>query len=153
MLRRLASLGHQTPDEQEHMSPSPGDDTPSQEAKSSGGFAGVIKGLATGKLTKSHPSLQQLSSPATLSQSPQQSQQPQPAVSESIADGRPVSHSVLRGLTPEQVALFNQLKNKNGQLNERAAAASSLRYSIADYPLHPVCLTPPHSLALLIVAA
>ncbi|KAK4148117.1 uncharacterized protein C8A04DRAFT_33627 [Dichotomopilus funicola] len=107
------------------MSPSPGDEQPPQEAKVSGGLAGVFKGLAGGsKLTKSPPVIQQ----------PFPSMSSSPALAQR-SDANPPA-SALYGLSSEQAELFVRLRN--GQLNERIAAASSLRSSIADFPLNPV---------------
>ena len=127
MLRRLASLGHSAAEDQQPMSPSPGDDQQPQETKggSSGGLAGVFKGLAGGgKLTKSPPVIQQPFPSISGSQSLPQRFDTTPPV------------SALHGLSPDQAELFVHLKN--GQLNERVAAANSLRYAIADFPLNPV---------------
>ncbi|EAQ85924.1 hypothetical protein CHGG_07177 [Chaetomium globosum CBS 148.51] len=125
MLRRLASLGHSAAEDQQLMSPSPGDEQHPQETKGSGGLAGVFKGLAGGgKLTKSPPVIQQPFPPISGSQAlPQRSDATPPM-------------SALHGLSPDQAELFVHLKN--GQLNERVAAANSLRYAIADFPLNPV---------------
>jgi hypothetical protein len=107
------------------MSPSPGDEQQPQETKGSGGLAGVFKGLAGGgKLTKSPPVIQQ----------------PFPSISgfqslDHRSDASPPV-SALHGLPPDQAELFIHLKN--GQLSERVAAANSLRYAIADFPLNPV---------------
>ncbi|KAK1760499.1 tuberous sclerosis 2 protein [Echria macrotheca] len=116
MLRRLAALGQQASEDSDPMPPSPGDETPSHEPKSAGGLAGVFKGLAGGKLAKS---------PSPL---PVGSQ-----VERSDSTSQPTA---ARGLPPEQLEIFGQLKN--GTLNERVAAANSLRYAIADFPLNPV---------------
>ncbi|KAK4189086.1 hypothetical protein QBC35DRAFT_494192 [Podospora australis] len=127
MLRRLASLGHTASDDQlpTLMSPSPGDD---QDARTPGGLAGVFKGLAGGgKLTKSpppsHPSLVSI------------------AASQPITGRNDASVALptgLRGLGPDQAELYGQLKNKTVALSERVAAANSLRYAIADFPLNPI---------------
>ncbi|KAK0727201.1 hypothetical protein B0T26DRAFT_747553 [Lasiosphaeria miniovina] len=119
------------------MSPSPGDEP--QEPRSTGGLAGVFKGLAGGKLTKSpppptsppalHPFPQPSPAPASASVSHPLSQRPE------RPDAAPPQHA-LHGLSPDQMELFGQLKN--GSLNERMAAANSLRYTIADFPLNPV---------------
>ncbi|KAL2177951.1 uncharacterized protein P884DRAFT_198849 [Thermothelomyces heterothallicus CBS 202.75] len=107
------------------MSPSPGDEPPPQETRSSGGLAGMFKGLAGGgKLTKSPPVIQQPFQPIPGSQSLAQRSDTLPPV------------SALHGLSPEQTELFQQLKD--GQLGDRVAAANSLRYAIADFPLNPV---------------
>lgn len=115
MLRRLASLGHQAHEDQEPMPPSPGDELQSPEPRS-GGLAGVFR-LAGGRLAKSPP--------------------PLPTIA---FQDRPdaVTHppSVVHGLSPEQIEQLTQLKS--GTLNDRVAAANSLRYSIADFPLNPV---------------
>jgi hypothetical protein len=106
------------------MSPSPGDEQP-QETKATGGLAGVFKGLTGGgKLTKSPPVLQQPFAPIAGSQ----------AFAEPPDSNAPPSAP--HGLSPEQAELFGRLKS--GQLNERIAAANSLRYAIADFPLNPV---------------
>ncbi|KAK3944126.1 tuberous sclerosis 2 protein [Diplogelasinospora grovesii] len=125
MLRRLASLGQQAADDQEPMSPSPGDDAHSQEARGAGGFAGVLRGLTGGKLTKSPPPTQQHTPTSTNPSLPFPEH----------SDGAPTS-SAPSGLPPEKKAVFEQLRN--GTLNERVAAASSLRYAIADFPLSPI---------------
>lgn len=130
MLRRLASLGHSAAeDQQQPMSPSPGDEQPPQETKVSGGLAGVFKGLAGGsKLTKSPPVIQQ----------PFPSMSSSPALAQR-SDANPPA-SALYGLSSEQAELFVRLRN--GQLSERITAASSLRNSIADFPLNPVRCMP-----------
>ncbi|KAK0720681.1 hypothetical protein B0H67DRAFT_486952 [Lasiosphaeris hirsuta] len=102
------------------MSPSPGDEPLSQEPRSAGGLAGVLKGLAGGKLAKSSPSLS-TSVSQTFSER---------------ADAAAAPSAPLRELLPDQMDIFEQLKS--GTLNERVAAATSLRYSIADFPLNPV---------------
>jgi hypothetical protein len=106
------------------MSPSPGDEQP-QETKATGGLAGVFKGLTGGgKLTKSPLVLQQPFAPIAGAQ----------AFAEPPDAAPPPSAP--HGLSPEQAELFGRLKN--GQLHERIAAANSLRYAIADFPLNPV---------------
>lgn len=126
MLRRLVSLGHSASDDKRPMSPSPGDEQHPQEAKGAGGLAGVFKGLTGGgKPAKSPPVLQQPFAPI--------------AASQAFAERSDVTPppSALPGLSPEQVELFGRLKNSQ-QLSERVAAANSLRYAIADFPLNPV---------------
>ncbi|KAL2162668.1 hypothetical protein VTH06DRAFT_6504 [Thermothelomyces fergusii] len=128
MLRRLASLGHSATEDsaaQELMSPSPGDEQPPQETRTSGGLAGMFKGLAGGgKLTKSPPVIQQPFQPIFGSQSLARRSDTFPPL------------PALHGLSPEQAELFQQLKD--GQLGDRIAAANSLRSAIADFPLNPV---------------
>ena len=126
MLRRLVSLGHSASEDKRPMSPSPGDEQHPQEAKGTGGLAGVLKGLTGGgKPTKSPPVLQQPFAPiaASLAFAERSDVTPPP--------------SALPGLSPEQVELFGRLKNSQ-QLSERVAAANSLRYAITDFPLNPV---------------
>jgi hypothetical protein len=107
------------------MSPSPGDDQRPQETRSSSGLAGVFKGLTGGgKLTKSPAVLQQPFAPIPGSQAFAQ------------RSDAAVPSSAFQGLSPEQAELFGHLKH--GQLSERIAAANSLRYAIADFPLNPV---------------
>jgi hypothetical protein len=118
MLRRLASLGQQAYEDQP-MPPSPGDEPPPNESRSTGGLAGVFKGLAGGKLAKS-PS--PLVSPST------------PGSQERIDAAPPPT--LLRGLPPHQMELFAHLKG--GTINERVSAANSLRYAVVDFPLNPV---------------
>ncbi|RYC64416.1 hypothetical protein CHU98_g1779 [Xylaria longipes] len=104
------------------MSPSPGDAPPSQDSKVVGGLASVFKGLAgAAKLTKS-------------SATPAQSSGPEAVHAEIAAhlNSIPVGHA----LPPEFVTLFDQLKD--GTINERVAAANSLRTVIAKYPHNPV---------------
>ncbi len=141
MLRRIASLGQQASQDLEHMPPLPGDEAQPADAKSSGGFAGVFRGLTI--KSKSPPlSLQH----HHQQQQQQQRQQPSPSRFEHrfLAD-RPSSldrclewrpTSKLRGLPADHVEWFDQLRT--GSLNERIAAASSLRSALADYPLNPV---------------
>ncbi len=129
MLRRLASLGHQASDDR-LMSPSPGDEQQPQEVKSTGGLAGVFKGLAgSGKLAKSPPVLQQPFAPIAGSQT-----------LDERSDTAAVP-SALHALSPEQAELVQRLHN--GQLSDRIAAANSLRYAISDFPLNPVRIESP----------
>ncbi|KAK3493993.1 hypothetical protein B0T13DRAFT_449864 [Neurospora crassa] len=132
MLRRLASVRHTngrgTPDDQEPMSPSPGDDVPHPETtkSASGGLASVFKGLAGGKLTQSPPPLQPpMATMTTVASQP----------SRDRFDALPVT-PVLRGLPQEHMEHFARLKT--GQLNDRIAGANALRYAITDYPLNPI---------------
>lgn len=119
MFRRLASSGHSASDDQQPMPPSPGDEPPAHEPKTAGGLAGVFKGLAGGRLARSPPPLPT-------------------AASLDRIDG--ASHrTVVRGLPPDQMGIFGHLKA--GSLNERVAAANSLRHAIADFPLNPVRAT------------
>lgn len=131
MFRRLVSLGHHSALDNPHdsglMSPSPGDEAHPHEPKTSGGLAGVFKGLAGGgKLTKSPPPTHQSLAPMTV---------PQPQVNRADSASLPTA---LRCLPPDQAALYIQLQKKNGPLNDRVAAANSLRYAVVDFPLNPV---------------
>ncbi|KAK4212378.1 tuberous sclerosis 2 protein [Rhypophila decipiens] len=131
MLRRLASLGHQAADDQEPMSPSPGDDSHSHQARGTGGLAGVFKGLTGSKLTKSPPPTSQPPTPiTTISQ--QLSDRPDAV---SPTQPTPVAPAI-RGIPQDQLELFNRLRS--GTINERVDAAGSLRYAISDYPLDPI---------------
>ena len=107
------------------MPPSPGDEPPAHEPKAAGGLAGVFKGLAGGRLARSPP----LPTTPSLERS----------------DG-PFHRTLVRGLPPNQMQIFGQLKN--GTLNERVAAANSLRLAIADFPLNPVGATDPPGFVL-----
>ncbi|KAI0490778.1 tuberin [Xylaria cf. heliscus] len=127
MPNRIASPGQPATEEHfvpaQEMSPSPGDGaSPSQDSKVVGGLASVFKGLAgAAKLTKSSPIPAQSSGPS--------------AVHAELVEHL-YSVPIVNTLPPEFVALFDQLKN--GSINERVAAADSLRTMIADYPHHPV---------------
>ncbi|KAI1075277.1 hypothetical protein F5B20DRAFT_394667 [Whalleya microplaca] len=105
------------------MSPSPGDEAQSpQDSKSTGGLASVFKGLAgAAKLTKSPPAPVQPSGPSINAQ---------------IAEQFNYTPALLRGLPSQHTETFEQLRN--GSMNDRVAAAHTLRYAIADYPLNPV---------------
>ncbi|KAJ8119395.1 hypothetical protein ONZ43_g3646 [Nemania bipapillata] len=107
------------------MSPSPGDGAPpSQDSKVVGGLASVFKGLAgAAKLTKSSPTVAQSSGP--------------PIVHSGIAEQlNSMAIPQAYALPPQHVALFEQLKD--GTINERVAAANSLRTVVANYPHNPV---------------
>ncbi|RYO99292.1 hypothetical protein DL764_006862 [Monosporascus ibericus] len=103
------------------MSPSPGDVArPHQDSNlkgtGGGGLASVFKGLAgAAKLNKPPPSSLQ-------------------AVQ--IAQHLSSSSTAAGGLPPHQIEAFEKLKN--GSIGERVAAADTLRYGVADYPLNPV---------------
>ncbi|KAI1500956.1 hypothetical protein F5X99DRAFT_429060 [Biscogniauxia marginata] len=105
------------------MSPSPGDEAHQpQESKSTGGLASVFKGLASAtKLTKSLPTAAQ-SSASINAQIAQQ-------INSSIP-------SAGRGLPQQHIDSYEQLKD--GSLNQRVAAANTLRFVVAEYPLNPV---------------
>ncbi|KAK7751285.1 Tuberous sclerosis 2-like protein [Diatrype stigma] len=112
------------------MSPSPGDEAYSHQdsnLKSTGGsgagsgLASVFKGLAgAAKLSKSTPvSLQSSTS-----------------INAQIAQHLSASSSAAHSLPQHHAEAFEQLKN--GPMSERVAAAHTLRYTVADYPLNPV---------------
>ncbi|KAI1169265.1 hypothetical protein F5B18DRAFT_594689 [Nemania serpens] len=107
------------------MSPSPGDEAPpSQDSKVVGGLASVFKGLASAtKLTKSPPALAQSSRSSTA----------HPQIAEQL-NAVPLTHAYT--LPPQYIALFEQLKD--GAINDRVAAANSLRAVVANYPHNPV---------------
>ncbi|KAJ8131928.1 hypothetical protein O1611_g1695 [Lasiodiplodia mahajangana] len=126
MSRQTGSPGSKQHSNQEReMSPSPGDGAPpSQDSKAVGGLASVFKGLAgAAKLTKSSPTVAQSSSPPTI----------HAEIAEQL-NSMPIPHAYT--LPPQYTALFEQLKD--GSINERAAAASSLRTVVANYPHNPV---------------
>lgn len=121
MLRRIASLSHQeTKNSHEHMSPQSGDVPSSPESHRAGGFANVLRGLASSKLSKASPTI---ASPSSTTQ----------PIAEFV-NAVPVGPGA--GLSPNHMESFEQLKN--GSPNERIAAANTLRYAIAEYPLNPV---------------
>ncbi|CAG1980736.1 unnamed protein product [Fusarium graminearum] len=127
MLRRLASLSHQDPNEisHEHMSPQPGDGPPSPDTSRQGGLAHVLRGLTSSKLSKSSPSIASPSSTTTL------------PIAEFVHAPPPVvSTNPPYGLSASHMESFELLKN--GSPNERIAAANSLKYAISEYPLNPV---------------
>ncbi|KAI1429510.1 tuberin [Xylaria sp. FL1777] len=105
------------------MSPSPGDGAPpSQDSKAAGGLASVFKGLAgAAKLTKSSPSAAQSSGPSTI----------HAEIAEELSS-MPISHA----LPHQYISLFEQLKD--GTINERVAAANTMRMTVAKYPQNPV---------------
>lgn len=104
------------------MPPSADDPAPSPETKSTGGLASVFKGLTGGsKLAKVPP----VPSSSTDTVSAQ--------LSSERVDTASLAAS---GLPPHHFEALEKLKN--GSLSERIAAAESLRFSIADYPLAPV---------------
>ncbi|KAI0446648.1 tuberin [Xylaria telfairii] len=105
------------------MPPSPGDGAPpSQDSKVVGGLASVFKGLAgAAKLTKSSPLPAQSSGPS--------------AVRAEIAEHLSLIPTT-NPLPSEFIALFDQLQD--GTINERLAAASSLRTMVAEHPHNPV---------------
>ncbi|KAI8714352.1 hypothetical protein NCS52_01154900 [Fusarium sp. LHS14.1] len=127
MLRRLASLSHSNPEEtsQEHMSPQPGDGPPSPDTTRQGGLAHVLRGLTSSKLSKSSPSIASPSSSTAL---------PTAEFVHAPLANLPVQQP--RGLSSSHMESFELLKN--GSPNERIAAANSLKYAIAEYPLNPV---------------
>ncbi|KAI0875041.1 tuberin [Hypoxylon argillaceum] len=105
------------------MSPSPGDGTPpSQDSKVVGGLASVFKGLA-GAAKKSSPTVAQSSGPKTI----------HAEIAEQV-NSMPIPHAY--ALPPQHIALYEQLKD--GTINDRVAAANSLRTVVANYPHNPV---------------
>ena len=126
MLRRLASLSHSDPNENphEHMSPQPGDGPSSPDTSRQGGLAHVLRGLTSSKLSKSSPSI---ASPSSTTAVP---------TAEFVHAPPAASSNPPHGLSTSHMESFELLKN--GSPNERIAAANSLRYAIAEYPLNPV---------------
>lgn len=129
---RLVSLGQRVGEGQEAaMSPSPGDEAHSHQdsnPKSTGGsgagsgLASVFKGLAGA---------------AKLSKSTSVSLQSSTSINAQIAQHLSASSSAAHSLPQHHAEAFEQLKN--GPMSERVAAAHTLRYTVADYPLNPVC--------------
>ncbi len=118
MFRRLASIGQaRAPEEDEPMPASPPDEAQQPEARGIGGLAGVLRGLTGSK--KSPPPQQTLGNVSSIFPADE-------------ADASAFTH----GLPPEHMDAFRQLKN--GSINERIAAAHTLRFAVADYPLAPV---------------
>ncbi|WYZ38543.1 hypothetical protein EsH8_III_000457 [Colletotrichum jinshuiense] len=104
------------------MSPSPGDAPSSPDSTRPSGLASVFKGLTGAKLTKSPP-------PSLKSAS---------SILSPLADHVNATRTSLAGLSPNHMESFEQLRKGNGPVTERIAAANSLRYAVAEYPLNPV---------------
>lgn len=129
---RLVSLGQRVGEGQEKaMSPSPGDEAHSHQDSNpksttgggaSSGLASVFKGLAGA---------------AKLSKSPPASLHSSTSLNAQIAQHFSSSSTIVHDLPQPHAEVFEQLKN--GSLSERVAAAHTLRYAVADYPLNPVC--------------
>jgi hypothetical protein len=102
------------------MPASPGDEAQQFEARSIGGLAGVFRGLTGSKSTKLPPAQQTLGNVSQIFPPDE-------------ADAASASAHIL---PPEHMDMFRQLRN--GSINERIAAASTLRFAVADYPLAPV---------------
>ncbi|TGJ86427.1 hypothetical protein E0Z10_g2337 [Xylaria hypoxylon] len=95
---------------------------PSQDSKVVGGLASVFKGLAgAAKLTKSSPTAAQSSGPSAL----------HTEIAEQL-NSTPIAYA----LPPQYIAVFEQLKD--GTINERVAAANTLRMVVAKHPHNPV---------------
>ncbi|OHW95181.1 GTPase activating protein [Colletotrichum incanum] len=125
MLRRIVPFKdyqqeHRHPDE--HMSPSPGDEPSSPDSSRPSGLASVFKGLTGAKLTKSPP-------PSLKSAS---------SILSPLADHVNATRTNLSGLSPNHMESFELLKNGNGSVADRIAAANSLRCAVAEYPMNPV---------------
>lgn len=120
MFRYLVPRGLSKSERQvEHMPPSPGDVASSPDSSRPGGLANVFKGLTGARLPKSPPP--NLQSPPSTSVS---------------SMTHPPTMTSTHGLSPDHTATLQHLKI--GSLPERVAAAESLRYAIAEYPLCPV---------------
>ena len=122
MLRRIVSLGLQASETPEPMSPSPGHEAQPSETRGAGRLAGVFRGFSGPKLAKT-PSPQRSTAAANIT----------PVFSN---EANAPSNTSLPGLPADQMASFELLKS--GSLNDRIAAAGSLTFTIADYPLCPV---------------
>lgn len=118
------------------MSPPGGDDQSSPDSSRPGGLAGVFRGLTTSRSTRSLP----LSSSSS-------------SVALPVAELVNATPAATSRFSPNAMDSFELLKN--GTLNERIAAANTLKYAISEYPLNPVldiwyaakdlidCLKPP----------
>ncbi|TDZ68348.1 Tuberous sclerosis 2 protein-like protein [Colletotrichum trifolii] len=123
MLRRIVSSRniHAESSQPEHMPPSPGDAPSSPDSNRPGGLASVFKGLTGARLTKSPPtSLKSASS-----------------ILSPLADHVNATRTTL-GLSPNQMESFEQLRSRSASATERIAAANSLRYVVAEYPMSSV---------------
>ena len=101
------------------MSPPGGDDTSSPDSSRPGGLAGVFRGLTTSKSSRSLP----LSSSSS-------------SVALPVAELVNVTPNTTSRLSPNAMDSVELLKN--GTLNERIAAANTLKYAVSEYPLNPV---------------
>ena len=101
------------------MSPPGGDGPSTPDPSRPGGLANVFRGLTT---SKSHRSL-----PLSTSSS---------SVALPVADIVHATPSNASKLSSHAVDSFELLKN--GALNDRIAAANTLKYAISEYPLNPV---------------
>jgi hypothetical protein len=118
MFRRLVSLGlARPPQDDEPMPPASPDEGQHPEARGIAGLAGVLRGLTGSR--KSPPPQHTLVNVSSR-------------IPADVAD----EAATRNGLPPEHMEAFRQLKN--GSLNERIAAAHTLRFAVADYPLAPV---------------
>ncbi|KAK1486697.1 hypothetical protein CTAM01_12130 [Colletotrichum tamarilloi] len=125
MLRRLVSPKSNHPESDhtdEHMSPSPGDAPSSPDSSRPSGLASVFKGLTGAKLTKSPP-------PSLKSAS---------SILSPIADHVNATRTTLGGWSPNHMESLQVLRNGNGSVGERVAAADSLRFAVAEHPMNPV---------------
>ncbi|EXF81043.1 hypothetical protein CFIO01_10527 [Colletotrichum fioriniae PJ7] len=125
MLRRLVSSKSDHPESDqtdEHMSPSPGDAPSSPDSSRPSGLASVFKGLTGAKLTKSPP-------PSLKSAS---------SILSPIADHVNATRTTLAGWSPNHMESLQVLRNGNGPVGERVAAANSLRFAVAEHPMNPV---------------
>jgi hypothetical protein len=98
------------------MSPQSRDDVSSPDSSRPGGLVNVFRGLTTSRSSGSLP----LSSSSS-------------SVALPVAE---LVNATSTGLSPNNLGSYEQLKN--GSLSERISAASSLRYTISEYPLKPV---------------
>lgn len=100
------------------MSPQGGDDA-TPDTSRPGGFANVFRGLTTSRSSKSLP----LSSSSS-------------SVALPVAELVNATPTTAPRLSPNAMDSFELLRN--GGLNDRIAAASTLKYAISEYPLNPV---------------
>lgn len=99
--------------------PQPGDGPTSPDSSRPGGFANVFRGLTTSRSSRSLP----LSSSSS-------------SVALPVADIVTATPTTSVRLSPNIIDSFELLKN--GLLNDRIAAANTLKFAISEYPLNPV---------------
>lgn len=125
MLRRIVSLGHTASESDEPMSRSTEDATQSPDsARSTGGLASVFKNLTGARLTKSPPPVQPMPICAAAS------------TAQLTTESATVQECTVTGQPAHRLDALEHLRS--APLNERIAAAASLRIAIATCSLTSV---------------